>query len=178
MEEQLVVGIDVSKAKLDVAILPGGEQFTVSNDRDGLGELLRRLGPLAPSRVVLEATGKLEQLAVSELAAAGLPVVVINPAQVRHYAKARGKWAKTDPIDARLIAEFARDLEPELRPLPDAETQALAGGAVSAAQATAGDGADGKQPPATGSTGQSKEHQGDAALLTPADRASRKADRG
>src|SRR5215469_8359822 len=70
---------------------------------------------LAPSRVVLEATGKLEQLAVSELAAAGLPVVVINPAQVRHYAKARGKWAKTDPIDARLIAEFARDLEPELR---------------------------------------------------------------
>ena len=87
---------------------------------------MRRLSPLAPSRVVLEATGKLEQLAVSELAAAGLPVVVINPAQVRHYAKARGKWAKTDPIDARLIAEFARDLEPELRPLPDAETQALA----------------------------------------------------
>ena len=84
------------------------------------GELLRRVSPLAPSRVVLEATGKLEQLAVSELAAAGLPVVVINPAQVRHYAKARGKWAKTDPIDARLIAEFARDLEPEfvLCPMP------------------------------------------------------------
>ena len=118
MVEQ-VVGIDVSKAKLDVALLPGGEQFTVSNDRHGIGELLRRVSPLAPSRVVLEATGKLEQLAVSELAAAGLPVVVINPAQVRHYAKARGKWAKTDPIDARLIAEFARDLEPELRPLPD-----------------------------------------------------------
>ena len=126
MVEQVVVGIDVSKAKLDVALLPGGEQFTVSNDRHGIGELLRRVSPLAPSRVVLEATGKLEQLAVSELAAAGLPVVVINPAQVRHYAKARGKWAKTDPIDARLIAEFARDLEPELRPLPDAETQALA----------------------------------------------------
>jgi transposase len=126
MVEQVVVGIDVSKAKLDVAIVPGGEQFTVSNDRHGIGELLRRLSPLAPSRVVLEATGKLEQLAVSELAAAGLPVVVINPAQVRHYAKARGQRAKTDPIDARLIAEFARDLEPELRPLPDAETQALA----------------------------------------------------
>ena len=126
MVEQVVVGIDVSKVKLDVAILPSGEQFTVSNDRHGVGELVRRLSPLAPSRVVLEATGKLEQLAVSELAAAGLPVVVINPAQVRHYAKARGKWAKTDPIDARLIAEFARDLEPELRPLPDAETQALA----------------------------------------------------
>ena len=126
MVEQVVVGIDVSKAKLDVALLPGGEQFTVSNDRHGIGEFVRRVSPLAPSRVVLEATGKLEQLAVSELAAAVLPVVVINPAQVRHYAKARGKWAKTDPIDARLIAEFARDLEPELRPLPDAETQALA----------------------------------------------------
>ena len=95
MVEQVVVGIDVSKAKLDVALLPGGEQFTVSNDRHGIGELLRQVSPLAPSRVVLEATGKLEQLAVSELAAAGLPVVVINPAQVRHYAKARGKWAKT-----------------------------------------------------------------------------------
>ena len=118
MVEQVVIGIDVSKAKLDVAILPSGEQFTVSNDRHGIGELVRRLSPLAPSRVVLEATGKLEQLAVSELAAAGLPVVVINPAQVRHYAKARGQRAKTDPIDARLIAEFARDLDPELRPLP------------------------------------------------------------
>ena len=74
MVEQVVVGIDVSKAKLDVAILPSGEQFTVSNDRHGVGELVRRLSPLAPSRVVLEATGKLEQLAVSELAAAGLPV--------------------------------------------------------------------------------------------------------
>ena len=120
MVEQVVVGIDVSKAKLDVAILPRCEQFTVSNDRHGIGELLQRLSPLAPSRVVLEATGKLEQLAVSELAAAGLPVVVVNPAQVRHYAKARGKRAKTDPIDARLIAEFARGLQPELRPLPDA----------------------------------------------------------
>ena len=78
MVEQVVVGIDVSKAKLDVALLPGGEQFTVSNDRHGIGELLRRVRPLAPSRVVLEATGKLEQLAVSELAAAGLPVVIIN----------------------------------------------------------------------------------------------------
>ena len=126
MAEQVVVGIDVSKAKLDIAILPSGDQFTVSNDRRDIGELLQRLLPLAPNRVVLEATGKLEQLVVSELAAAGLAVVVVNPAQVRHYAKARGKWAKSDPIDARLIAEFARDLQPELHPLPDAETQALA----------------------------------------------------
>lgn len=126
MAEQVVVGIDVSKAKLDVAILPSGEQFTVSNDRHGIDRLLQRLRPLAPSRVVLEATGKLERLAASELAAAGLAVAVVNAGQVRHYAKARGKKAKTDPIDARLIAEFARDLEPEFHPLPDAETQALA----------------------------------------------------
>src|SRR5262245_51417015 len=127
MVEQVVVGIDVSKAKLDIALLPGGEQFTVSNDRHGIGELLQRVSPLAPSRVVLEATGKLEQLAVSELAAAGLPVVVINPAQVRHYAKARGKWAKTNSVDVSVIAEFARDLESEVRPLLDAETRSLAG---------------------------------------------------
>jgi transposase len=126
MVEQMVVGIDVSKAKLDVAILPGGEQFTVSNDRHGIARLVQRLRLLAPSRVVLEATGKLERMAASELAAAGFPVAVVNPGQVRHYAKARGKRAKNDPIDARLIAEFARDLEPEFHPLPDAETQALA----------------------------------------------------
>ena len=176
MVEQVVVGIDVSKVKLDVAILPSGEQFTVSNDRHGVGELVRRLSPLAPSRVVLEATGKLEQLAVSELAAAGLPVVVINPAQVRHYAKARGKWAKTDPIDARLIAEFARDLEPELRPLPDAETQALAALCQRRNQLLEMEQME-KSRLQRDSTGQSEEHQSDAALLAPADRASRKADR-
>ena len=76
--------------------------------------------------MVLEATGKLEHLAASELAAAGLPVAVVNPGQVRHYAKARGQRAKTDKIDARLIAEFARDLQPAIHPLPDAQTQALA----------------------------------------------------
>jgi transposase len=126
MAEQLVVGIDVSKAKLDVAISPSGEQFTVSNDRLGAGQLVQRLTQLGPLRVVLEATGKLEHLAASELAAAGLPVAVVNPGQVRHYAKARGQRAKTDKIDARLIAEFARDLQPAIHPLPDAQTQALA----------------------------------------------------
>src|SRR6516225_2545203 len=126
MAEQVVVGIDVSKAKLDIVVLPSNQQFTVSNDRAGIARLLQVLRPLAPSRVVLEATGKLERLAVSELAGAGLTVAVVNPGQVRHYAKARGKRAKTDPIDARLIAEFARDLKPEFHPLPDAETQALA----------------------------------------------------
>jgi transposase len=126
MAEPVVVGIDVSKAKLDLAVLPGGEQFTVGNDRAGIASLMERLKALAPARVVLEATGKLERLAVSELAGAGLTVVVVNPGRVRHYAKACGKRAKTDPIDARLIAEFARDLKPQFHPLPDAQTQALA----------------------------------------------------
>ncbi len=126
MAEEVVVGIDVSKAKLDVAILPSGEQYTVSNDRSGVSQLKQRLLPLAPSRIVVEATGKLERLAVSELGAAGLAVVVVNPGQVRHYAKARAQRAKTDRIDARLIAGFARDLRPEFHPLPDAQTQALA----------------------------------------------------
>jgi transposase len=125
MAEQVVVGIDVSKAKLDIAVLPSGEQLTVSNDRACIAGLVQRLKPLVPTRVVLEATGKLERLAVVELAGAGLPVVVVNPGRVRHYAKARGQRAKTDPIDARLIAEFARDLAPEFHPLPDADTAAL-----------------------------------------------------
>jgi transposase len=126
MAEPVVVGIDVSKAKLDVAVLPSGAQFTLSNDADGVLRLVRQLSALKPSRVVLEATGKLERLAVSELAAAGLAVVVVNPGRVRHYAKARGQRAKTDPIDARLIAEFGRDLAPASHALPDAATQTLA----------------------------------------------------
>jgi transposase len=126
MMEQVVIGIDVSKGKLDVAILPSGEQFTISNDQSGIARLVQRLKSLKPNRVVLEATGKLERLAASELVGAGLPVAVVNPGRVRHYAKARGKRAKTDPLDARLIAEFAQDLPPELYRLPDADTQALA----------------------------------------------------
>jgi transposase len=126
MAEQVVIGIDVSKAKLDIAVLPTGEQFTVSNDVEGVAQLMRRLKQLTPSLVVLEATGKLERVAVSELAAGGLPLAVVNPGRVRHYAKARGQRAKSDPIDARLIAEFGRDLAPESYPLPDAETQELA----------------------------------------------------
>jgi transposase len=122
---QVVVGIDVSKAKLDIAVLPGGEQFTVTNDSKGVKALVERLKPLVPLRVVVEATGRLERLAVGQLAEAGLPVVVVNPGRVRHYAKARGQRAKTDLIDARLIAEFAHDLKPELHPLADGQTQAL-----------------------------------------------------
>jgi len=94
MAEQVVVGIDVSKAKLDIAILPSDEQFTVSNDRDGISHLVQRLKRLLPTRVVMEATGKLERLAASELAGTLMPVVVVNPRQVRHYPKARGCWKR------------------------------------------------------------------------------------
>lgn len=124
--EQVVVGVDVSQATLEVAVVPGGKQFSVSNDPAGVAQLKARLLELAPSRVVLEATGKLERLAASELGVAGLVVLVVNPAQVRHYAQACGQRAKTDKLDARIIAEFARDLNPEFHPLPDAQTQALA----------------------------------------------------
>jgi transposase len=120
------VGIDVSKAWLDVHIVPSGESFRLDNDAGGIERLRRRLAALAPERVTLEATGGLETSCVVELAAAGLPVVVINPAQVRAFAAALGKKSKTDELDAAVIAAFAATIRPELRPLPDAETRALA----------------------------------------------------
>ncbi|WP_027155644.1 IS110 family transposase [Mesorhizobium sp. WSM2561] len=120
------VGIDVSKAWLDVHVLPSGESLRFGNDGNGIDRLRSHIGPLAPERVALEATGGLETLAVAELSAAGLPVVVVNPAQVRSFADALGKRAKTDPIDAAVIAAFAAAVRPELRPLPDAETRLLA----------------------------------------------------
>jgi transposase len=120
------VGIDVSKDRLDVHVLPSGERFRVGNDAAGIEQLKARLAPLRPERVALEATGGLETLGVAELSAAGLPVIVVNPAQVRAFADALGKRAKTDPIDAAVIAAFAAATRPALRPLPDAETRALA----------------------------------------------------
>lgn len=120
------VGIDVSKAWLDVHVLPSGEGFRVGNDGGGLERLRRRIAAIGPERVALEATGGLETLAVAELSAAGLPVVVVNPGQVRSFADALGKRAKTDPIDAAVIAAFAAAMRPDLRPLPDAETRLLA----------------------------------------------------
>jgi transposase len=120
-----VVGIDVSKDRLDVHVVPSCEAFTVGRDAAGLEALVRRLLPLVPRAVAVEATGGFETVVVASLAAAGLPVVVVNPAQVRHFAQAVGKRAKTDPIDAELIAQFVAATNPEIRPLPDAETQAL-----------------------------------------------------
>jgi transposase len=124
--QAVVVGIDVSKHHLDIALLPGGDTFTVTRDAEGLDALTARLQPLAPQAVALEATGGYETVVAATLGAAGLPVVVVNPAQVRAFGRALGQRAKTDPIDARLIARFTAMTQPQIRPLPDAATQHLA----------------------------------------------------
>jgi transposase len=120
------VGIDTSKDRLDVALRPGNEAFVVARDADGVERLVAQMLERAPQIIAIEATGGLETVVVAALAAAGLPVVVVNPAQVRAFAKALGKRAKTDPIDAAVIAHFAEATKPEPRPLPDAATQLLA----------------------------------------------------
>jgi hypothetical protein len=120
------VGIDVSKDRLDVAVHPGGDLFAVARDAAGLDELAARLKPLAPEVVALEATGGYETVVAATLATAGLSVAVLNPAQVRGFGRALGQRAKTDPIDARLIARFAATTRPAIRPLPDAATVRLA----------------------------------------------------
>jgi len=119
------VGIDVSKARLDVAVLPSGQAWQVSNDAHGHSELIKRLHELQPERVILEASGGFEVCAVAALAGAGLPAVVVNPRQVRDFARASGQLAKTDRLDARVLAQFGQVFKPELRPLPDATTQLL-----------------------------------------------------
>jgi transposase len=124
--QSVVVGIDVSKDRLDIAILPGGGAFILARDADGLEALVARLQKLAPQAVALEATGGYETVVAATLGAAGLPVVVVNPAQVRAFGRALGQRAKTDPIDARLIARFTAMTQPQIRPLPDAATQHLA----------------------------------------------------
>jgi transposase len=126
MEGMIIVGIDVSKDRLDVAVRPSGEKFVVERDPSGLDRLVARLRHLVPNLVALEATGGYETVAAAALAGAGLPVVVVNPAQIRAFAKALGQRAKTDPIDAAVIAHFAEAARPEPRPLPDEATRLLA----------------------------------------------------
>ncbi len=120
------VGIDVSQATLDCAVLPDGEAWATTNDETGLQELVPRLLALAPSLVVLEATGGFENAAVAALARVGLPVVVVNPRQVRDFAKSMGRLAKTDAIDAVTLALFGDRVRPAVRPLPDEDAQLLA----------------------------------------------------
>ncbi len=124
--ETTVVGIDVSKAQLDVHVRPGGEVFTVARNAEGLDALIERLRPLCARAIAVEATGGFETVVVASLGGAGLPVIVVNPAQVRAFAKALGKRAKTDPIDAGVIAHFVEATQPEIRALPDAATRLLA----------------------------------------------------
>ena len=127
MDATVVVGIDVSKDRLDVHVRPGGVVFWVSRDGDGIASLAEQLGRFAVKAVAVEATGGFERVVAAGLAGAGLPVVVVNPAQVRAFANALGKRAKTDPIDAAVIAHFVEATAPVIRPLPDEATRLLAG---------------------------------------------------
>jgi transposase len=126
MDTTIVVGIDVSKHRLDVHVRPSGEAFVFGRDAAGIEALVANLTPRSVRLVAVEATGGFETVVAASLAAASLPVVVVNPAQVRAFAQALGKRAKTDPIDAAVIAHFVDATKPELRPLPDADTQRLA----------------------------------------------------
>lgn len=129
--DAIYVGIDVSKDRLDVAVRRngesvGGESFVVSRDGVGIDDLIGRLKALVPRLIAIEATGGFETVVAAGLAGAGLPVVVVNPAQVRSFANALNKRAKTDPIDAAVIAHFAEATKPKLRQLPDETTRLLA----------------------------------------------------
>jgi transposase len=125
MEHLCFVGIDVSKAHLDVYVRPSGESFRVSHDDAGFAALIARVRPLTPTVVVLEATGGYEITVAVALAGARLPVAVINPRQIRDFARATGQLAKTDALDARVIALFAEAVRPIARPLPDEQARAL-----------------------------------------------------
>ncbi len=123
--EPRFVGIDVSKAQLDVAVRPTGKRWTLPYDQTGIEGLIPQIVDLEPALVLLEATGGLELPLVAALAAAALPVVVVNPRQVRDFAKATGTLAKTDALDAGVLAHFADAVRPEVHPLKDSETQVL-----------------------------------------------------
>ena len=124
-QEATYVGIDVAKAQVDVAIRPTEDRWQTPNDDAGIRQLLSRLKAIGPTLVVLEASGGLELPLVAALAAEAVPVVVVNPRQVRDFARATGTLAKTDALDAAVLAHFAEVVQPPVRPLRDAETQVL-----------------------------------------------------
>jgi transposase len=124
-EQTCWIGIDVSKTELDVAVRPRGTRWQVRNDGAGIGALVERCVALAPERIVLEATGGFESGVAAALAAEQLPVVIVNPRQVRDFARATGQLAKTDRLDAQVLAHFAEAIHPEVRPVPDADARAL-----------------------------------------------------
>lgn len=113
------IGVDVSKAQLEVACRPSGELFSESNDEHGIGTLVERLRGITPTLVVLEATGGWEMPLAAALALAGVPCAIVNPRQVRDFAKACGQLAKTDRLDAQMLARFGEAVKPEPRPLHD-----------------------------------------------------------
>ena len=125
MSSEAYIGVDVSKDLLDVKVLPSNEVQQFSNDDPGVKKLITFVIKVDPQLIVFESTGGLEMLAVSSLIEKHLPVVVINPRQIRDFAKATGRLAKTDSIDADTIARFARDIRPEVRPIKDEQTQLL-----------------------------------------------------
>jgi transposase len=125
MNSEAYIGVDVSKDLLDIKVLPSNEDQQFSNDDPGVKKLITFAKKIDPQLIVFESTGGLEMLAVSSMVENHLPVVVINPRQVRDFAKATGKLAKTDSIDADTIARFARDIRPEVRPIKDEHTQLL-----------------------------------------------------
>jgi transposase len=124
-QAKVYVGIDVSKEHLDVGVRPANQRWQVENDLEGIAELVKRLAGIKPTLIVLEATGGYEMAAAAELAGAGLPVAVVNPRQVRDFAKSLGRLAKTDRIDAHVLARFGEAVGPEARALPDEQTQQL-----------------------------------------------------
>ncbi len=122
---ELYIGIDVAKTHLDVAVRPTAEQWRVANDGEGVEAIVSRLRAVAPTLIVLEATGGYGRALIAALAAAGLPVAVVNPRQVRDFARSTGKLAKTDSLDAQALARFGEAVRPEPRPLPDEQARAL-----------------------------------------------------
>lgn len=123
--EQVYVGIDVAKASIDIVVHDTGQRFNFTNDEAGIGQAIADLRKLVPALVVLEATGGIELPVVAALAVAGVPVAVVNPRQIRDFAKATGRLAKTDTLDAEAMAHFAAAVRPTPRPLPDAQAKEL-----------------------------------------------------
>ena len=122
-EELIYVGIDVAKDRVDVATRPADQHWSVSYDAAGVEALVAKLQVLEPAAVILEATGGLELPLVAAVAAAALPVAVVNPRQVRDFARSTGQLAKNDQLDARILAHFGEAVRPPIRPLRDADTQ-------------------------------------------------------
>jgi transposase len=126
MSERVAVGIDISKEEIVVAVAPSGEQWASPTTPEALERTMARIATYQPAVVVMEATGGYEAPVAAAAVAAGLPIAIVNPRQVRAFAQAIGRLAKTDVLDAHVLAAFGLHVNPPVRPLPDADTQALA----------------------------------------------------